>query len=272
MIAILVSYIVDQAARRARVARRATAEAELGSRRSRAASCAARARCPRWWTARAKPSAARACAWSMPDGTVIATDGEPVRGRALHRRCPSATSPTRARSSGAARAPCTAPSDGSSMSSSPSSTRRSSAPTSPRPREKPARSSRMDQVRTALALRGEPRPPPPSRSCRRGDRRPPCCGREPVGGGPARTPTRHADESLATLSTLVTDLLDVQPRPGRRARRVIRRSGCRRRRGRIAGRARPRPVRSRALPAIRPRRRRHPPLRTTRRGRRPGRG
>ena len=140
VIAILVSYIVDQAARRARVAQRATAEAELLA--SVAGSVLRGQSAVPALVSRAREALGSAGVRLVDaDGTVIATDGEPVRDGASP-RCPSATSRTRARSSSCTVPRCTAPSDGSSMSSSPSSTRRSSAPISPRPREKQARSSR----------------------------------------------------------------------------------------------------------------------------------
>ena len=78
VIAILVSYIVDQAARRARVARRATAEAELLA--SVAGSVLRGQSAVPALVSRAREALGSAGVRLVDaDGTVIATDGEPVR-------------------------------------------------------------------------------------------------------------------------------------------------------------------------------------------------
>ena len=78
------SYIVDQAARRARVARRATAEAELLA--SVAGSVLRGQSAVPALVSRTREAFGSAGVRLVdPDGTVIATDGEPVPRRPLHR-------------------------------------------------------------------------------------------------------------------------------------------------------------------------------------------
>ena len=206
VIAIMVSYIVDQAARRARVARRATAEAELLA--SVAGSVLRGQSAVPALVSRTREALGSAGVRLVdPDGAVIATDGEPVRdgrftavpvgdkshprailelhGAALHgseRRLldviVAQLDATLARTDLTATA-----------------------------RDAGALAE-MDQVRTALlsAVSHDLRRPLAAAVAAIGGLR---AAGENLSEADRRELLETADESLATLSTLVTDLLDV---------------------------------------------------------------
>ena len=181
IIAILVSYIVDQAARRARVAQRAAAEAELlalgrGQRPARAER-----------SGRARQSRTRE-AFGMAgvrlldaDGArVIATDGEPVRDEQFTSVPIGAGSGALREGARTARTAAGGPRRGDcSMSSS----RNSGAAIERTELTATAREAdalaATDQVRTAHPLGGQSRHPPSPGRCSGRDRRPACCGRPP---------------------------------------------------------------------------------------------